>query len=187
MLMPGKNKPERIAMWQYPFTLVKVCYYDEDENPVFAKPLWLIVVGKGRDELSLKDIYQAYRLRSNLEHFFRFGKQQLLLSANQTPETLREERWWIVTHIAYAMLWVGRYLVNHLPHPWERYLPTAKSQEMTPTLVRRDFQRLIQQLGTPTQPPKPRGKSPGRAKGLRLPPRPRQKVVLKSEKQPVAA
>jgi hypothetical protein len=187
MLMRGKNKPERIPMDQYPFTLVCITRYDEEGNPAFKRPLWLIVVGKRREELSLMDIYEAYDSRADLEHFFRFGKQKMLLTASQTPDTLREERWWQVVHIAYAMLWIARHLAQHLPRPWERHLPTTKRQEITPTLVRRDFERLIQQLGTPAQPPKPRGKSPGRPKGMRLPPRPRRKVVVKGKKQAQAA
>jgi hypothetical protein len=184
MLMPGKNKPKRIAMWKHPFTLVKISAYDQEGNPVFAKPIWLIVVGQRREQLSLEEIFQAYHSRSNLEHFFRFGKQQLLLTDSQTPVTTREERWWHLVHIAYAMLWMARHLANHLPRPWEQYLPNARRREMTPTLVRRDAQRLFSQLGTPAQPPQPRGKSPGRKPGTKMTPRPRYPVIVKSAKQP---
>lgn len=181
MLMRGKHKPVRIPMQRYPFTLVKITRYDEDGNQAFKRPLWLIVVGERRDELSLLDIYAAYSARTDMEHFFRFGKQKLLLTASQTPETVREERWWHLVHLAYAMLWMARHLAQHLPRPWERHLPTAKRREISPTLVQRDFERLIQQLGTPAQPPQPRGKSPGRPAGMKLPPRPRRKVVVKGE------
>jgi hypothetical protein len=187
LLMPGKNKPERIPMWQYPFTLVKITACDERGEPVFAKPIWLIVVGKLRNQLSLAQIFQAYHSRSNLEHFFRFGKQKLLLSASQTPSTAREERWWHLVHIAYAMLWMARHLANHLPRPWEQYLPNARRRMMTPTLVRRDAQRLISQLGTPAQPPQSRGKSPGRKLGTKMPPRIRYPVIIKGPKQSRAA
>jgi len=187
MLMPGKNKPERIPMWQYPFTLVKITACDAKGKPVFAKPIWLIVVGQLRDQFSLSQFFQAYHSRSNLEHFFRFGKQKLLLTASQTPITAREESWWHLVHIAYAMLWMSRHLANHLPRPWEKYLPNARRREMTPTLVRRDAQRLFSHLGTPAQPPQPRGKSPGRKPGTILPPRTRHPVIFKGAKQPQAA
>jgi len=187
MLMPGKNKPERIPMWQQPFTLVKIIACDEKGKPVFSKPIWLIVVGKRRDQFSLPQIFQAYHSRSNLEHFFRFGKQKLLLTDSQTPVTAREERWWHLVHIAYAMLWMSRHLANHLPRPWEQYLPNARHQDMTPTLVRRDAERLFLHLGTPAQPPQPRGKSPGRKRGIKLPPRTRHPVLIKGAKQPQAA
>jgi hypothetical protein len=183
MLMPGQNKPQRIRMWQHPFTLVKISAHDEKGNPVYAKPIWLIVVGQQRDQLSLVQICQAYHARSNLEHFFRFGKQQLLLTDNQTPVTAREERWWHLVHIAYAMLWMSRHLAHHLPRPWEQYLPTVRRREMSPSLVRRDAERVFLQLGTPAQPPQPRGKSPGRKKGIKLPPRTRYPVIIKGTKQ----
>ena len=138
-------------------------------------------MGKHRDELSLMDSYQAYTRRSDLEHFFRFGKQKLLLSDSETPITNREERWWHLVHIAYTMLWMARHLAHYLPRPWEKYLPSAKNKNISPTLVRRDFERLIQQLGTPALSPKPRGKSPGRTKGTKLQPRPRHFVVKKSK------
>lgn len=183
MLMRGKHKPTRIPMHCYPFTLVKITRYDEDGHQAFRHPLWLIVVGERRGELTLLDIYAAYSARMDVEHFFRFGKQKLLLTASQTPETGREERWWHLVHIAYAMLWMARHLAQHLPRPWERYLTTSKNQELSPTLVQRDFQRLIRQLGTPAQPPQPRGKSPGRPEGMTLPPRPRRNVVVKGQEQ----
>jgi hypothetical protein len=187
MLMPGKIKPQRIRMWQHAFTLVKISAHDEKGNPVYAKPIWLIVVGQQRDHLSLVQILQAYHARSNLEHFFRFGKHKLLLTDSQTPVTAREERWWHLVHIAYAMLWMSRHLANHLPRPWEQYLPTVRRREMSPTLVRRDAQRVFLQLGTPAQPPQPRGKSRGRKKGTRVPPRIRYPVIIKGAIQPHAA
>jgi hypothetical protein len=187
LVMPGKNKPDRIPMWKHPFTLVKITARDQQGKAVYAKPIWLIVVGQQRDHLSLSQILQVYHSRSNLEHFFRFGKQKLLLTDSQTPITAREERWWHLVHIAYAMLWMTRHLANHLPRPWEQYLPNARRREMTPTLVRRDAQRLFLQLGTPAQPPQPRGKSPGRKKGTKMPPRTRCPVTIKGAKQPQAA
>ncbi len=59
--------------------------------------MWFIVMGKRRHELTLKHIYQAYDTRYNIEHFFRFGKQELLPTSFQTTEVAREERWWALT------------------------------------------------------------------------------------------
>jgi len=187
LLMPGKNKPERIPMGKYPFTLVRVTVYREDGTRAFKRPLWLIAVGKRRAALSLADIYAAYAARVDIEHFFRFGKQRLLLTDFQSPKTESEERWWHIVHLAYTMLWMARQLAHHLPRPWEKYLDAAQRREISPTLVQRDFARLIRQLGTPAQPPKPRGKSPGRPPGLELPPRPRRNVVFKGEKAAAGA
>ena len=179
MLMPGKRKPQPLPMHKFPFTLVHIVHYDEAGTPLHTRPLWLIVVGQRRDELNATEIYHAYAQRYDLEHFFRFGKQKLLLADFQTPETKREEAWWQLAHIAYAQLWMARQVANALPRPWERNLPRMKARRISPTLVQRDFARIIQQLGTPAKPPKVRNKSSGRRQGTKLPPRQRHKVVVK--------
>lgn len=183
LLMTGKHKPQRLPMHRYPFTLVQIIRYDADGQLACKRPMWLIVIGKRRHELSLLDIYEAYGQRYDLEHFFRFGKQKLLLDSFQTPEDVREEAWWQLGHLAYAQLWMARQVANSLPRPWERNLPEMKNRLISPTLVQRDFGRIIRQIGTPAKLPKPRGISPGRRKGTKLPPRLRQKVVVKGKKQ----
>jgi len=74
---------------------------------------------------------------------------------------------------------MARQVAHSLPRPWERNLPLMKARRISPTLVQRDFARIIQQLGTPAKPPKVRNKSPGRRQGTKLPPRQRHKVVVK--------
>ena len=179
LLMLGKQKPTPLPMHRHPFTLVRIVRFDEQGVQVGQHPLWLIVIGVRRHELSLTAIYHAYRQRYDLEHFFRFGKQKLLLVDFQSPETAREEAWWQLVHIAYAQLWMARHVAGQLPRPWERYLPTMHCQRISPTLVQRDFGRIIRQLGTPARPPKRRGNSQGRPKGCKLPLRTRHKVVVK--------
>lgn len=181
MLMRGKRQPQPLPMHHYPFTLVRIVRYDEEGQQVSEHPLWLIVIGERRHQLRLIDIYQAYRQRFDLEHFFRFGKQKLLLINFQTPETDREQQWWQLVHIAYAQLWMARHVASLMPRPWERNLPTIRRHACSPTLVQRDFARIIRQLGTPAKPPKPRGISSGRREGTKLPPRPHLKVVVKGQ------
>ena len=174
-------------MRQHPFTLVKIRWYNQKGEALFQKPLWLIVMGDRRMELSLLDIYAAYLQRYDLEHFFRFGKQRLLLTAFQTPETKSEENWWQIVQLAYILLWLSRSVAVNLPNPWERYLPQAQNGVASPAAAQRDFERIIRQIGTPAAEPKRRGNSPGRRKSTRMPPRPRLAVVKKAKKQPVAA
>ena len=182
-LMRGQRKPEVLPMQDDPFTLVRIMFYDQAGQAAFRRPLWLIVVGQRRHELNAFAIYHAYARRYDLEQFFRFGKQHLSLADFQTPDTEREEAWWQLVHVAYAQLWLARDLVVALPRPWERNLPAIQARQISPTLVQRDFGRIIRQIGTPAQPPKVRGISAGRRKGTRLPPRPRQKVVVKGRQQ----
>jgi hypothetical protein len=181
MLMRGHRD---IPMHQHPFTLVCITRYHEDGTPAFKRPLWLVVVGERRGQLSLEQIYLAYQARFDIEHFFRFGKQKLHLTDFQTPEVEREETWWYLNHLACAQLWLARHLTVALPRPWERSLATIKKQLVSPTLVQRDFARIIRQLGTPAQPPKPRNISAGRPLGVKLPKRAHQPVVVKRKLRP---
>ena len=183
MLMSGKRKPHRLPMHKHPFTPVQVVRYDEAGNLACQRPMWLLAIGERRHELSAENIYEAYGQRYDLEHFFRFGKQKMLLASFQTPEDGREAKWWQLVHLAYTQLWMARHVASNLPRPWERNLPAMKNGLMSPTLVQRDFGRIIRQIGTPAKPPKPRYISPGRRKGTKLPPRPRRKVVVKGQQE----
>jgi len=176
MLMRGGKK---LPMHKHPFTLVKIRLYHQKGQALFQKPLWLIVMGDSRMELSLLDIYHAYLQRYDLEHFFRFGKQKLLLDKFQTPDDQHEENWWRLVALAYLQLWVAKDAVSHLPRPWEQYLPSVINKQITPAMVLRDMSRIIRQIGTPAPAPKRRGNSPGRRKGMKLIPRKRQPVLKK--------
>ena len=179
MLMRGERKPIPIPMHQYPFTLVRIRLFNEKGELAYRNPMWLIVIGKKRRQLSLTHIFEAYNQRYDVEHFFRFGKQRLLLASFLTPESKHEEQWWLLVHLAYLQLWVARKVAVSLPRPWERSLPEMKDQLPSPAMVQRDFGRIIRQIGTPAQAPKRRGNSPGRRKGTVLAPRERPAVVYK--------
>jgi hypothetical protein len=181
LLMRGTHD---YPMHQHPFTLIRARLFNEADEQVFQRPIWLLAMGKRGKELSLSEAWEAYRRRYDVEHFFRFGKQRLLMTAYQTPEVQHEENWWQLAQLAYVQLWLARHLAEAMPRPWERYLPQfhtqAENQEISPSMVQRDFGRIIQEIGTPAQSPKPRGKSPGRTKGERQQPRKRHRVIKKS-------
>ena len=178
-------------MHNHPFTLVRARLLDAQGQSVFQRPLWLIVLGERRHELSLLDTWHAYEQRVDMEHFFRFGKQKLLVAAYQTPLVEHEENWWQLVQLAYVQLFLARDLAEVMPRPWEKSLVKAVQREIaSPAMVLRAFGRIISQLGTPAQAPKPRGKSPGRAKGEKPGPRKRQPVIKKGktgQKLPAAA
>jgi hypothetical protein len=168
-------------MHQYPFTLVRADVLDEAGRSVFKRPMWLIVIGQRRAEVSLVEVWAAYRQRVDLEHYFRFGKQKLLLGAYQTPDVEHEENWGQLVPLAYIFLWLAAGLVDDMPRPWER--PAPQSQEMvSPARAQRGFGAIISQFGTPAQAPKPRGYSPGRATGQKQTPRKRHPVIKKDAK-----
>jgi len=178
LLMRGKKD---LPMHQKPFTLIRVRVLDEQGRPVFQHTLWLIVIGQRRAELSLVEAWEAYAQRYDVEHFFRFGKQRLLMAAFQTPEVTHEENWLAFVSLVYMQLWLAREIVEALPRPWEQYLPQPEGQVASPSAVQRGLGRILREIGTPAQAPKPRGNAPGRAKGTRLTRRNRHRVVKKSQ------
>ncbi|MDJ0533015.1 MAG: NF041680 family putative transposase [Xenococcaceae cyanobacterium MO_207.B15] len=178
MLMKGTSNYQ---MNSYPFTLLQITISDEQENIIW-KPMWLIVIGSRRHDLSLQDCYQAYRQRYDLEHLFRFGKQKLLMTSYLTPEVKHEENWFKLTLLAYVNLWAARDLAVVLPREWEQYLKRNEAVKITPSLVQRDFYRIISQIGKITKTPKRRGYSSGRIKGYKKAPRTRHQVIKKTKK-----
>ena len=179
MLMRGtKDYP----MHRHPFTLLKIVISDE-RGKLIWKPMWLIVIGQERNQLNLQECYEAYRQRYDMEHLFRFGKQKLLMNAYFTPDVSHEENWFQLTLLAYVQLWAARKIAVCLPRPWESYLTKNEPQKITPSLVQRDFYRIISQIGTPAISPKPRGFSLGRIKGEKKLPRQRYQVIKKQSQR----
>ena len=77
-------------------------------------------------------------------------------------------------------------LAQNMPRPWENQNAIESSALFSPAKVQRDFLRIIQQIGTPAQRPKPRGFSPGRQKGEQQQARKKQKVIFKQKKKTTA-
>jgi hypothetical protein len=161
--------------------VLPLCVYKESGKLFFKKPLWLMVSGVKRLKLSLQGNFDAYRQRFDIEHFFRFGKNKLLMDKSQTPDVEHEEAWWQLIMIAYTQLYLARDIAKNTPKPWEKYLPSFKSgKEISPTQVQKDFGRIIRTLGTPAPPPKHLKKALGRQKSEKQIPRVRYPVVQKS-------
>jgi hypothetical protein len=178
MLMRGTKN---YKMNNYPFTLLQVVVTDEEGNTIW-KPMWLIVIGSRRNELNLVDCYQSYRQRYDMEHLFRFGKQRLLMTAYLTPDVEHEQNWFKLTLLSYVNLWAARKLALVLPRDWEQYLKSNKSVKITPSLVQRDFSRIISTLGRNAKSPKRRGFSSGRIKGEKKVRRTCHQVIKKTQK-----
>jgi hypothetical protein len=169
-------------MHEYPFTLVRADVLDEEGKAVFKRPLWLIVMGKRWEEVSLVEVWEAYGQRVDLEQYFRFGKQKLLFNAYQTPDVEHEENWGQIVQLAYIFLWLAAELVEDMPRPWEKPAPKGEEELASPSRAQRGFGGIISQFGTPAKAPKPRGYSPGRAKGEKPKPRKHHLIIKKGKK-----
>jgi hypothetical protein len=169
---------------QYPFTLLRIQVMTADGRPLYKHALWLAAFGPRRNELSPQMIYECYRQRYDLEHYFRFGKQKLLMDSFKTPTVRHEENWWQLVQLAYVQLYLARELATPIPYPWERYLPEQREPSVSsPSQTLRSFTKIIADVGTPAAAPTPRGQSPGRLPGSIQPPRPNIPIVYKDSKQ----
>lgn len=138
---------------------------------------WFIWTGS--PDAPLEQMRPRYRKRFSQEHGYRFLKQDLLWAHAhlRTPEQV--ECWsWIVA-CACNQLLLSKLLGLAVLRPWEN-----TQRAVTPRQVRRVMPCILQQLGTPAQPPKPRGKSPGWRKGRQRTPAPRFPVVRKPKPVP---
>jgi hypothetical protein len=126
------------------------------------RKLWLWWAGPGEPDLDL--LWRSYVRRFDLEHTFRFLKQTLGWTTPRVRHPEQADRWsWLIL-AAYMQLRLARPCVEDLRLPWERrYAP----DHLTPLRVRRSVLALLLELGTPANPPKPCGRSPGRPKGRR--------------------
>lgn len=182
MLMRQKKG---VALNKYPFTVVRITITDERGNLVYKRPIWLMVSGKQRHSLSLREVWQNYKRRYDIEHFFKFGKARLLMDQFQTPSTSHEVAWWKIAMLSYAQLYLARSLCSNLPNSWEKYLPEMQNNTLVKSArqVQKSFTRITSQTGTPARPPKRRGKPLGRQLGSTQNRRTRHSVVIKQSKK----
>jgi hypothetical protein len=136
--------------------------------------LWLWWHGPGTPDLAL--LWRADAHRFDLEHTRRFAKQTLqwVLPRVRLPE--QADRWTALVVVAYTQLRLARACVQDRRLPWE---PPFAPERLTPYRVRRAFSALLANLGSPANPPKPCGRSPGRPKARRSGPAPRYPTFKK--------
>jgi hypothetical protein len=156
-----------------PVTIIRVIRHGATGKKRDPRVSWFVWLGLER--LPLADVWPMYRRRYSQEHGFRFEKQDLLWTAPhlRTPEQF--QRWTDIVAAARNQLYLARDTVAAQRYPWE-----AQHRAATPRHVRRAMHQILAQLGTPAQPPQPRGKSPGRRRGTRVKPAQRYSVVYKA-------
>lgn len=132
--------------------------------------LWLWWHGPAGTRPDLGRVWRADVRRFDLEHTFRCMKQGLHWDTPRVRHPEQADRWTWLVLLASTALRLARPLVEDRRLPWERRYPPGR---LTPARVRRGFAQLLVALGTPADPPKPCGRSPGRPHGCRSGPAPR--------------
>jgi DDE superfamily endonuclease len=114
------------------------------------------------DDALLRAMWQAYLRRFDLEHTFRFLKQQLGCTRPLLRDPEAADRWTWLLIAALARLRLARRLAAISRLPWQRPQPPG---ETTPARVRAGFRRARETVGTPASAAKPSGPGPGRPEG----------------------
>jgi hypothetical protein len=142
--------------------LVEVERLPRGERRREPRVLWLWWHGPDGEAPNLGLLWRSYVRRFDLEHTFRFLKQSMGWTTPRVRHPEQADRWtWLVV-AAFTQLRLARAGVADLRLPLERRYDTAR---LTPVRVHRAVSALLAHLGTPAEPPKPCGRSPGRPKG----------------------
>jgi hypothetical protein len=126
------------------------------------KPLWLWSSATGAAPGEVDRLWQAFLRRFDIEHMFRFLKQQLGWSRPKLRDPAAADRWTWLVIAAYAQLHLARGLAGDTRLPWQQPCPPGR---LTPARVRRGFRRIRQDLPVLASAPKPSRPGPGRPKG----------------------
>ena len=142
--------------------LVEVERLPRGERRREPRVLWLWWHGPEGAVPGLGLLWRSYVRRFDLEHTFRFLKQAFGWSTPRVRHPEQADRWTWLVLAAFTQLRLARGCVADRRLPWERrYAP----ERLTPLRVHRVVSALLTHLGTPAEPPKPCGRSPGRPKG----------------------
>lgn len=131
-------------------------------RPGSPEPMWLWASDPDAGDALVTVLWQAYLRRFDIEHLFRFLKQQLGWTAPLLRDPAAADRWTWLVIAAYAQLYLARGLAAVTRMPWQPPQPPA---QMTPGRVRAGFRRAREQAGTPARTAKPSRAGPGRPKG----------------------
>jgi hypothetical protein len=181
-----KERPVEVTWWKHmhvkearwlDVTVLRVMRPHATNKERDPRVSWFVWIGD--QEADVVQVALGYVLRFGQEHGYRFDKQCLLWEQPRlrTPEQF--ERWSHIVAIAHNHLVLARDLVEAELRPWE-----CKQRTPTPQQVRRGMQKLLACLGTPAQPPQPRGKSKGRSAGANVRKAERFAVIRKTPKVP---
>jgi hypothetical protein len=127
---------------------------------------------------TLPDLAGLYQPRFRIEHGLKLDKNDLIWLDPKLRYPERAQTWTDVVSVVHNQLTLSRDAVAAERFPWE-----DPARPLTPAQVRRGIPKIIAYVGTPAQPPRVRGKSPGRAAGTPVPKAARHKAIRKGTKR----
>ena len=131
-----------------------------------ADPVWLWSSRAAVTEDEVNRAWQAFLRRFDIEHMFRFLKQQLGWTRPKLRDPAAADRWTWLVIAACAQLYLARDLAADIRLPWQQPCPPGR---LTPARVRHGFRRIRQALPVPASAPKPSRPGSGRPEGSKNP------------------
>ena len=128
-----------------------------------AAPMWLWASAPDAGPDLLRSLWQCYLRRFDLEHCFRFLKQQLGWTRPLLRDPEAADRWTWLLIACLAQLYLARDLAPLARMPW--HPPRPAGGQLTPGQARAGFRLLRATLGTPAGVAKPARPGPGRPQG----------------------
>ena len=108
-----------------PSTLIRITVTKLPKQTREPKPLWLWWHAPTLPDL--ERVWQAYRARFQLEHFFKFAKYQLNWMTPRVRQPEQADRWTQLILLAYTMMRLARPVVSDQRLPWECPLTEGNS------------------------------------------------------------
>jgi DDE superfamily endonuclease len=149
-------------------TLIRLAVTRPAPGYAALEPMWLWASAPdaGRDGHAAGTLWQAYLRRFDLEHMFRFLRQQLGWDRPLLRDPAAADRWTWLLIACCAQLCLARELAADIRLPWQRPQAGAgKPRAMTPGRVRAGFRLVRETVGTPAGVGKCGKPGPGRPKG----------------------
>ena len=208
----SKNRPLNIQVWRWnnllirtkdgknmkdkPFDLVASYVADQKTGElVFKKPMFVVIHGQRKDEISTKEAFEGYRKRYDIEPSIKFAKRKLLLDKYQTPSQQHFDNWLVVVMMSFWLLFHSRKEIEYQPKKWQQYTPVNQQAaensqadtkvelkvDLTPSQARQGSEAFFLTLNPTPFLPKTSNKGKGREKDTKFTQRTRHPVVKKSQ------
>jgi hypothetical protein len=198
-----KGRPLTVHLWRWngmmirskagnnmkdkPFDLIAVRVLDaQTQERLFGQDMFIALNGKQKTDVTTEQGYASYRCRYDIEPYFRFAKQTLMLQKLQTPDVEHFDNWLLSVQFASWLLYTASKEARFRPRKWEKYLPENKqaetAQQLSIAQTRKSAQDLFLTFDADPFKPKKSKKGKGRQKGDKQTPRIRYKVLKKTTK-----
>lgn len=123
-----RSKPGH-SMKDKPMDMLRIMVLDaHTQLPVFNRPLFVGICGKRKEEIGTAEGQRQYRERYEVEPYYNFAKNRLLLDKLQTPVLGHLDTWLRIVQVTSWLLFVASGEIGTVDCPvWQKYLPANKN------------------------------------------------------------